>query len=55
LAATGARHLDVASSAYALVVDDSAPAVADALRAKLGDRVLVILGKPGRLPLNAKP
>jgi hypothetical protein len=46
-----AWHLDAASSAYAVVVDDSAPEVADALRHKLGERVFVTLGKPRRLPL----
>jgi hypothetical protein len=45
-------HLDVASSAYAVVVEDSAPEVAEALRQKLGDRVHVTLGKPRRHALD---
>jgi sirohydrochlorin ferrochelatase len=46
-------HLDAASSAYAVVVDDSAPEVAEALRNRLDDRVLVTLGKPRRHALGA--
>lgn len=48
-------HLDVASSAYAVVVDDSAPEVAQALREKLGDRATVTLGKPRRNALGVAP
>jgi sirohydrochlorin ferrochelatase len=45
-------HLDVASSSYAVVVDASAPEVAEALREKLGDRAVVTLGKPRRNALD---
>jgi hypothetical protein len=46
-------HLDAAYSSYVVVVDDSAPEVAEALREKLGNRVLVSLGKPRRHALGA--
>jgi hypothetical protein len=40
--------LDASFSGYRVVIDDSAPEVADALQQRLGERVRVTLGKPRR-------
>lgn len=40
--------LDASFSGYRVVIDDSAPEVADALQQRLGERVRVSLGKPRR-------